>query len=200
MSNQLSFKHGGKRQRLAALSSTDTINHCSDPLFGDPEVDVLLELWSLGLLTATMLVAIAEGAMKVAPREQMRILADLGFDNSHRNLVNKLNMESNPIPRTLVSLPLKDSRPRGLPRSSFKDYPFQLPHAFIAGMYEHFPAVFNHFIKGLRPLSEFWDSVRSTDPRLLCHPMQSTPQYKNKAVPMRIHVDAVPIGRGKIHQ
>ena len=79
----------------------------------------------------------------------------------------------------------------------FKDYPFQLPHAFIAGMYEQFPAVFNHFIKGVRPLSEFWDSVRSTDPRLLCHPMQSTPQYKNNAVPMRIHVDAVPIGRGK---
>jgi hypothetical protein len=66
-------------------------------LDGDDEVDTLLELWALGLLSATLLQVIAASACNVAPRPQMQILSNIGSQvahhgKAHRDLERKLNM------------------------------------------------------------------------------------------------------------
>ena len=79
---------GGKHQRLAraeilggllgqAASSNEPIRPEDlrpGPLDGDDEVDTLLELWAMGLLSATLLQNIAASACNVAPRPQMTAL------------------------------------------------------------------------------------------------------------------------------
>ena len=101
---------GGKHQRLAravvtaavaarAAGSQDPVIpetlHAS-PLDGDAEVNVLLELWSLGLMSAVLLQSIAAAACVVAPRPTMRNLAKIGAagafqGNAHRDLERQLN-------------------------------------------------------------------------------------------------------------
>ena len=52
---------------------------------GDAEVELLVELWALGLVSATTLQAIGAAAVVAAPRPQMRALAQLGAEGVHRN-------------------------------------------------------------------------------------------------------------------
>ena len=93
---------GGKHQRLVrarlgtATASTGpaSSNNATPqgPLEGDAEVDVLLELWALGILSASMVQYIAAAANKAAPRPQMATLAGLGTHgawkaNIHRDLM-----------------------------------------------------------------------------------------------------------------
>ena len=112
MKRPLSFLGGGgKHQRLARAVALGTLagqtssssgpplpKTCElGPLDGDEEVDTLLELWALGLLSATLLQVIAASACQVAPRPQMQILNHLGaqgshLGNAHRDLERKLNM------------------------------------------------------------------------------------------------------------
>ena len=48
------------------------------PLDGDPEVEALVELWSLGQISASVLQQIAQAAVQVSPRRQMQALASTG--------------------------------------------------------------------------------------------------------------------------
>ena len=50
----------------------------ASPLDGDAEVDVLVELWSLGLISVVLFQSIAAAACEVAPRPAMRNRAKIG--------------------------------------------------------------------------------------------------------------------------
>ena len=81
---------GGKHQRLARAVALGTLagplsNNNEplvpetlgcEPLDGDDEVDTLLELWALGVLSATLLQVVAASARNVSPRPQMQILSN----------------------------------------------------------------------------------------------------------------------------
>ena len=99
----------GKRQRLNFASRAldpgvhpERTRVGAGPLDGDPEVDKLLELFALGLLSATTIRDIAGAAVQVAPRPQMNVLAALGTEGRHSNnihrelsrklMLNKLNL------------------------------------------------------------------------------------------------------------
>ena len=83
---------GGKHQRLARAVATAAVAAGAagsqdpiipealraGPLDGDAEVDVLLELWALGLMSVVLLQTIAAAACKVAPRPAMATLAKIG--------------------------------------------------------------------------------------------------------------------------
>ena len=83
---------GGKPQRLARVVVTTVVAAGAagsqgpvipeavraSPLDGDAEVHVLLELWSLGLMSVVLLQSIAAAACEVAPRPAMRNLAKIG--------------------------------------------------------------------------------------------------------------------------
>ena len=103
---------GGKHQRLARIlaiggmagqgassseASLPQQNPGRGPLDGDDEVDALIELWALGLISATVLQMIVAAACNVAPRPQMQVLKALGTsgihaNNAHRDLERKLNL------------------------------------------------------------------------------------------------------------
>ena len=55
----------------------------ASPLNGDQEVDVLNELFNLGLLSAQTLQQPGSRATQVAPRPRMETLANLGTQSSH---------------------------------------------------------------------------------------------------------------------
>ena len=122
---------GGKHQRVARLAVAASLAASSHepvlpevfrkgPLDGDAEVDILLELWSLGLLTAVLLQKIALAACTVAPRAPMTALADIGTHgafqgNAHRDLQRMLNQGPLDLyipPPWHVKLPLLDVRKR----------------------------------------------------------------------------------------
>ena len=53
-------------------------------LDGDPESELLVELWSMGMLPAVWVQAIAAASNAAAPRPQMGLLADLGSAGQYR--------------------------------------------------------------------------------------------------------------------
>eukprot|EP00969_Alexandrium_andersonii_P257024 11363374-Alexandrium_andersonii.AAC.1 len=160
-------RRGGKRQRLAASGlasgSRGVLDGSSQagPLDGDPEVETLVELWSVGLLSAVTLQQIAASSQKAAPREAMRHLAELGTSgarpgNVHRDLCRKLDIGGMDIPKPeLVTLPLWDAAAIP-PVMREAPYPFLLPRELVAHMFEHYPLEFRRWLRGPACLSEFW--------------------------------------------
>ena len=87
MATSSSFvRRGGKRQRLARADALTRESGPSaaafpsrrGPLEGDEEVEMLVELFALGLMSATAVRDIAATAQRMAPRPQMEALASLG--------------------------------------------------------------------------------------------------------------------------
>eukprot|EP00969_Alexandrium_andersonii_P089838 3967012-Alexandrium_andersonii.AAC.1 len=80
---------GGKHQRLSRPRLDPRVGQSSSssapaaPLEGDPEVDLLTELWAPGLISATTLQQIGAAANSVAPRAQVAALASLGTQGTH---------------------------------------------------------------------------------------------------------------------
>ena len=148
---------GGKHQKLArlALVAGGVVSNASGsdlpmlpvrgPLDGDAEVDTLLELWAMGLLSAITLQMIASSACKVAPREQMVELSRIGTEgvwrgNAHRDLKAKINMGNLDVKIArpcFIHMPLRDSRKRPV-KTVHKPYPIMLPHVFLDQMYTNY--------------------------------------------------------------
>ena len=101
---------GGKHQKVArarqhvdAASSSGLApagrgEQTRGPLEGDAECDVLVELWSLGLLNAKMLRDIGRAAMISAPRPQMGHLASLTDGHLHQTYVSTAQARSERLP------------------------------------------------------------------------------------------------------
>ena len=193
---------GGKHQRLqrARVDHVGPLPAAGSasgprlgPLDGDPEVDVLIELWSLGVLSAKTLRTIATAAVKVAPRPAMCELASLSEGHFHRDLSRKLKLGSNDIPVPIqVPLPLRDENAKPAKLVEGRSYPVLLPHEVIANMYEAHPEEFKNHVLGLAPLSEFWSHVGDLDPR---HPLTRIENFRECVVPLRIHGDGVPVAK-----
>ena len=77
------------------------------PLDGDAEVEALVELWAVGLLSASVLQQIGAAAHIAAPRPQMEVLARLGHfgrytNNISRDLRGHLRLNTNDLPEPYV--------------------------------------------------------------------------------------------------
>ena len=168
----------------------------------DAEVELLVELFGMGLLPANTLQAIGAAATSVAPRPQMQTLANLGctgkwHGNCHRDLTRKLSLGGNTVPKPMmIALTLWNAASRP-PSAEPVQWPFLLRHEILAYMFENFRGGFdNHFV-GPAPLSNFWDSVPVNDPRLTGHPVRGTLDYRQRAIPLRLHGDGVPVGKAR---
>ena len=77
-----------------------------------------------------------------------------------------------------------------------------LPHELFASLYHDYPQAFEkNILPGFpdesQKLETFWQSVHN-HPSLQQHPLKTRPEYWQKAVPLGIHGDDVPItGMGK---
>ena len=100
MKRRAPFRSGGKWQRLLYAQATrQPVGPLQDGpsglLDGDPEADVLLELWALGQISGPTLQQIGQAANAAAPRPQVQTLSRLGGGGHnpgsiHRDLERKL--------------------------------------------------------------------------------------------------------------
>eukprot|EP00974_Lingulodinium_polyedra_P102564 9931994-Lingulodinium_polyedra.AAC.1 len=67
----------------------------------------------------------------------------------------------------------------------------------MSSMYEHNRPEFDKYVCGPSPLSDFWNHLDESHPWMLTHPVRLVPNYRNCAVPLRLHGDGVPIGKGQ---
>ena len=72
-------------------------------------------------------------------------------------------------------------------------YPVMLP---LAVMYLQHRSEFDAFILGSQPLSEIWEHIPADSPQYVGHPAKHI-EPKDQLVPLRLHGDGVPIGKGK---
>ena len=206
---------GGKRQRLRIAFRAQELgqplgrargsNAGGGSLDGDVEVDTLVELFALGLLSATTVREIAAAAIIVAPRPQMATLAALGTSGRHKNnilrdLTTKLNLNANNLPEPLlVDMPLWTENADGNHNAGvvFRPYPVMLPHEVFAYMFKHYRAEFNKFFLGSSPLASYWDNFAVDDPRLRDHPVRRIDGYTDHAIPLKLHGDGVKVGKAR---
>ena len=69
-----------------------------------------------------------------------------------------------------------------------------LPHEFLAAMWEFNRGEFKKCCLGTAPLSNFWDNVERDSLQLAGHPLLGMHDFVQKAIPLRMHGDGVPIG------
>ena len=179
------------------------------PLDGDPEVDTLLELWALGLLSAVVLQVIADAACKVAPRPPMQALANIGTkgdhkNNAHRDLTKKINqgrldeLISRPMYVDLPLLEVRRNRRLQGPRNITMQYPILLPHVLMHDLFHNYNGTFAKSVLGDGDMAGFWQQIPANDARLVGHPVNRIDnEDRKKVIPLRLHGDGVPIGKGK---
>ena len=69
--------------------------------------------------------------------------------------------------------------------------PVLLPHKYMAAMYKAYPIEFRDWVSGDGgAIEQFWASVNTNDPRI------RHGQAGGKCIPLRIHGDGVPYGKG----
>lgn len=157
---------GGKHKKIQLsrlakrIGNTLDVAEHSGMLDGDPEVDVLLELCCLGLISAGSLQDMGHAAQFVAPRPQMRCLASLGTCGTHRNNVfrdlhAKLQLGNNDVADPMfVVLPMLNRRTQP-PNIVSAEFPLLLPHEYLSRMYAFHRDQFNDVIFGHNSLQDF---------------------------------------------
>eukprot|EP00974_Lingulodinium_polyedra_P037005 3550063-Lingulodinium_polyedra.AAC.1 len=64
-------------------------------------------------------------------------------------------------------------------------------------MYTGYPAAFNRWVRGTAgSIAAFWDALSPDDPRLHRHPVLQQPGFRTRCIPLRLHGDGVPFGKG----
>ena len=91
---------GGKHQRFTELRAQSSAPEADvgGLLEGDAELELLIELWALGLMAATALQMIAAAALQAKPRAPMSALASVGATGG--NLENVLTSSANSTHKT----------------------------------------------------------------------------------------------------
>ena len=174
-------------------------------LDGDPEAELLVELWSMGIIPANWVQHIAAASAAAAPRPQINLLANMGSAGQYTNNIARdfrrlLRLNENGIAEPLVlridmwDLSSTDVAPRVV------DFPILLPHELIASIYERYPEEFELRISG-RPgkVEAFWNEMRDNDPRIFQHPIVHQADYDRFCIPLRLHGDGVPFGKALGH-
>jgi hypothetical protein len=133
----------------------------------------------------------------------LRALGSLGSNGKHVSNIHRQLMDFLGEPATpkafLTDVPINIEKPRG-DQSPVSCVPlaFLLPHLWFHFMFTEHRARFDADILGgsEENLRAFWTGVRERrDPRLKRHPMGQRAGWADKAVPISLHGDAVPVMR-----
>ena len=178
----------------------------------------LEELWAVGLMPASQAQKIAKLATEDhdgSPQDLVK-LASIGANgkftnNCHRDLVRRLSASS-PMPQPVLhELPIKNLKKRSLDEQSMMRHGVAImaPHEVFASLWVKAPKLFAQRFLGCEDansvatvLTQFWSMVPESDPRKSMLRAawakrgdgQPESALRQRAVPLAVHGDAVPIG------
>lgn len=116
--------------------------------------------------------------------------------NVQRDLLRWLGDPQPPKAMTVI-IPIKVAKPGRLPIAANVETGVLLPHAEFSSLYLKNREVFNKFMLGLEQdapntVEVFWQGcLERQDPRLSGHEMQARPRWRELAIPLALHGDAV---------
>jgi hypothetical protein len=185
-------KESGRKK--VALEKAQGLEKPAGPQSG--LANLLLHLWSSGILSATMVRQVAHLAMEAgASHNDLQKLASAGnwgrqSGNIHRQIMNKL------CPHVMLPEPFHIKVECIDPKTSLEKEDWAavfLPHLQFAHLGEHYPEFFNKtFCCAKGSLERFWTGVQKVkDDRLAGHPMCLEKHWKTKVVPLMVHGDGV---------
>lgn len=164
-------------------------------------VDFLIQRFSWGELSATMVQQIAKAAsndMENAGKGRIKewdILGRMGSSGHNKNLIYRdLRRKLPPaaLDLTQQAVPVKCSPSRGIiQHCAFQRLPLISPsHVFQKiwnlGKFD------KCFLQDLSSLERFWNDV-GEHPALLHHPIKKLANYKRRAIPLALHGDGAPV-------
>ena len=129
-------------------------------------------------------------------------LASMGTSGAHpanvsRDIDIALALDKNNFPQvTYVSTWVKN-RKVNPPAIVSRKLPIWLPIDIMDYFYSKHPAEFrDRFLGGPNELARWWASILPGDPRLRGSKVLDIPDHKSRAIPIRLHGDGVPFGKG----
>lgn len=125
----------------------------------------------------------------------LKNLAGLGTgSNAKRDLLKLLSGHG--FQATEFRLPLRFAGEKKKTIGFFKQ-PFLLPHLFLSTVFSLYTDAFDALVGAPGTLASFWES-QAGNPNLRGHPMLTRVNWQEKAIPIILHGDAVPVtGVGK---
>lgn len=194
-------RRGGIRQRIAKAEDEDPVpEHVESNL-----ANFLLSMFAWGNFSPQHVQKIAKLAVQDMKRtqeenpvlEDLEKLAKIGVEGQypnkrHEDLMKQCQTLTMLPPLFYTEVPFK--APLG-----YCEQGFLLPHEMFAAIYHKYPATWQKaFLPGTDTLQDFWHSVRD-HPQMHKHPLVKRTGYAQKAIPLGLHGDDVPItGIGKV--
>ena len=173
------------------------------------EFQKLVEMVLQGEMSASCAQQIAASSCADGERpSEMQYLASLGnHGNSPQHcwgqLKDKLGLENCCFPEGLKLLvPVKDLKARPpAPRVVWVEWEMLLLQDVLHCLFYNNRAEFNRrFLGGdAARIPAYWAQAKTEDdPRISSHPMRQADNWKQRAIPARLHGDGVPFGKGRL--
>ena len=209
---------GGRQQRARLLHADTGAAGRGEGyvIFQSEAVLFLLEEWAWGHLSAPQL----QRHAAVSHRDQCMLLREIGVSeeracpemkklaklgswgrhqrNIHQNLLALIGKPSMPAP-VIVKTILMRLKPHGESTGSKVQgsIPIFLPHELFAWSYQNDKRLFQRLFLGnvdTATRAETWNTLLERgDPRLQTHPMRGEENWQQRALPLGLHGDGVPV-------
>lgn len=191
-------KHGGVRQRRAAVAGTSS----RDFRPYSKLVELCLEMWAYEELSAIKFQKIMNAAKEDglgdhptvhSVRDEINKFAGIGDFGKHpgncsRDLHRAMNFDD------ITSFDAIDVLvPYKTPELvlEYMKVPVICPHIVVSVLAEHYPSEFERCFGSVADLVCFWEQQDTRDPKLAQHPVVAVDDYKRRAFPVKIHSDKV---------
>ena len=184
-------KRGGRVQRLARAAETKPPSNV---------VSCLLPLFAWGHISPQQVQTITKNVLldlELAKKDELlmtdlEICAAIGSQGSSPQWCHSQLMRAiRPSVRSQThKVPFKAKNPLGY---TYSDQSIFEPHTMFADIYHHYPLAWKkHILPDKTALNAFWDDMRD-HPAMLNHPVKDRADYRDKAIPIFIHGDGVPV-------
>ena len=157
----------------------------------------LAECWSWGELSGTTIQKLAQAATEDGlDHEEARALSSIGTQGKYpnkcnRDLVNRYTLSAVDMPlKSSVQLPFLDKR-RHDELVLYRKSDLQLPHDVMSFLAHRHPEEFALRFGSAAAIRDFWENQDRADPKLRVHPILDVDDHSSKAIPIKIHSDAV---------